>query len=88
MGNQGPALGKLSIGYFAHVPQRGPEVKCHVKCTMVDERVVVLGSGNMDRASWFTSQEIGLAIQDWEVVAQVKGELERELEGRVEWCCS
>lgn len=80
-------MGKLSIGYFKHVPQRGPEVKCHVKCTIVDNRVVVLGSGNMDRASWFTSQELGVAIKDKEVMARVKGELDRALEGRVEWCC-
>jgi len=88
VGNQGRAVGTLSIGYFKHVPHRGTEVKCRVKCTVVDERVVVLGSGNMDRASWFTSQEIGVAIQDGEVAAQVKEELERALEGRVEWYCS
>lgn len=82
---QSRAVGKLSIGYFKHVARVGKEVKCHVKCTVVDERVVVLGSGNMDRASWFTSQELGVAIEDREVVAQVKGELDRALEGRVEW---
>jgi len=85
---QSRAVGTLTIGYFQPVANSGPEVKCHVKCTIVDGRVVVLGSGNMDRASWFTSQELGVAIQDKEVVAQVKGELERALEGRVEWYCS
>lgn len=85
---QSRAVGKLSIGYFKHVARVGKEVKCHVKCTVVDERVVVLGSGNMDRASWFTSQELGVAIEDREVVAQVKEELDRALEGRVEWLSS
>lgn len=85
---QSRAVGTLTIGYFQPVASRGPEVKCHVKCTVVDERVVVLGSGNMDRASWFTSQELGVAIRNGEVVAQVKEELERALEGRVEWYCS
>lgn len=80
------AVGKLKIGYFKHVARLGPEVKCHIKCTIVDERVVVLGSGNMDRASWYTSQELGVMVEDGEVVAQVKGEMERALEGRVEWC--
>jgi phosphatidylserine/phosphatidylglycerophosphate/cardiolipin synthase-like enzyme len=32
----------------------------HLKMTLVDGRFLVLGSGNMDRASWFTSQELGM----------------------------
>lgn len=80
------AVGKLKIGFFKPVARLGPEVKCHIKCTVVDERVVMLGNGNMDRASWYTSQELGVMIQDGEVVAQVKGEMERALEGSVEWC--
>ena len=72
------------MGYFKHVPERGPEVKCHIKCTIVDARVVVLGSGNMDRASWYTSQELGVAVESMEVVAQVRKELDVALEGRVE----
>lgn len=84
---QSRPVGTLSIGYFKPVARLGKELKCHVKCTVVDERAVVLGSGNMDRASWFTSQELGVAIQNREVVAQVKGELDKALEGRVDWCC-
>lgn len=58
--------------------------KIHVKCTIVDGEVVVLGSGNMDRASWFTSQELGVAVQDEQIARDVWGKLELGLEGRVE----
>lgn len=81
---QGRAVGNLSIGYFQRVADLGPEAKCHIKCTLIDDKVVVLGSGNMDRASWYTSQELGVAITNSEVVAQIKRELDRALEGRVE----
>ena len=77
-------LGRLSIGYFSHAPERGIERKCHIKCTIVDDKVVVLGSGNMDRASWYTSQELGVAIESKELVMQVKEVLSASLQGRVE----
>ncbi|KAG6010396.1 hypothetical protein E4U21_006960 [Claviceps maximensis] len=35
-------------------------VVSHFKMTMVDDEYLVLGSGNMDRASWWTSQELGV----------------------------
>lgn len=37
-------------------------VKLHLKMTVIDNEITVLGSGNMDRASWVTSQEVGVAI--------------------------
>ncbi|QSZ34592.1 hypothetical protein DSL72_006186 [Monilinia vaccinii-corymbosi] len=37
-------------------------VKLHLKMTIIDDAIAVLGSGNMDRASWVTSQELGVAI--------------------------
>ncbi|ESZ97371.1 hypothetical protein SBOR_2255 [Sclerotinia borealis F-4128] len=37
-------------------------VKLHLKMTIIDNDITVLGSGNMDRASWVTSQELGIAI--------------------------
>jgi len=56
-------------------------VKVHIKCTVVDGKVVVLGSGNMDRASWYTSQELGIALFGEEVVRivweGVQGNLKR-----------
>lgn len=83
-------MGRLKVGYFisdSEGEQRdrdGAFRKSHVKCTVVDGAVVVLGSGNMDRASWFTSQELGVAIEDPAVVKDVWGQLEKRLAGRVE----
>lgn len=62
-----PKLGRLRIGYF--ISDHGNDgkkcsglKKSHIKCVVVDDAVLVLGSGNMDRASWFTSQELGVAV--------------------------
>ena len=37
-------------------------VQSHLKLTIIDGEITVLGSGNMDRASWYTSQELGIAL--------------------------
>ncbi|KAK5996167.1 hypothetical protein PT974_04595 [Cladobotryum mycophilum] len=56
--------GRLEIFYYK--PLRGRRDKedepvvSHFKMTMVDGEYLVLGSGNMDRASWWTSQELGV----------------------------
>ena len=91
-------VGALRIEYFKPLQKRperstydqeanalpaGPQ-KSHIKCTIVDDRVVVLGSGNMDRASWFTSQELGIGFIGTEVVAKVWKDIDAWLEGRVE----
>jgi len=56
-------LGVLKIGYFKpRSEDAGEPVKSHFKCVIVDEEITVLGSGNMDRASWYTSQELGVAF--------------------------
>ena len=75
-------LGRLQIGYF--IGQEGFEVKCHIKCTVVDDKAIILGSGNMDRASWYTSQELGIAVEDEGLVKGMWSEIEDQLEGRVE----
>lgn len=81
-------VGRLEVGYYRPHPRPGDRdaepVKSHVKCTVVDGEVVVLGSGNMDRASWFTSQELGIAFYGKEVVGAIWGSLEGALGGRVE----
>ena len=82
----GPAheVGTLSVGYF--VPSSMYR-RSHIKCTIVDEEVIVLGSGNMDRASWYTSQELGIALEGRQVVC----DLWRVIDGdespyrKVEW---
>ena len=80
--------GELAVGYFNPLLKHKREneaVKCHLKCTIVDDRIVVLGSGNMDRASWYTSQELGVAIEyDEEGTVQIKEELRKALEGKIE----
>jgi len=81
--------GLLKIGYFHKmIGETGAEepVKSHLKMVVVDGKIVVLGSGNMDRASWFTSQELGIAFLGQEV-ARIKEAVEEGLEGRVEYIC-
>ena len=71
MPNQPPDLeaqsiepGKLEILYYKPLASRKENhdepVFSHIKMTMVDGEYLVLGSGNMDRASWWTSQELGV----------------------------
>ncbi|KAG5975022.1 hypothetical protein E4U56_003989 [Claviceps arundinis] len=65
--------GRLEILYYkpwAHRSSLADEpVFSHFKMTMVDNEYLVLGSGNMDRASWWTSQELGILFHvpgtDW-----------------------
>ncbi|KAK2601589.1 hypothetical protein QQS21_004824 [Conoideocrella luteorostrata] len=81
------SLGRLEILYYTPVARRqGSEdepVVSHFKMTMVDDEYLVLGSGNMDRASWWTSQELGLLFyipgQDWHKL------WDGVLEKRTEW---
>ncbi|KAM3425371.1 hypothetical protein BST61_g7317 [Cercospora zeina] len=80
------AAGALRISYY--VPRsrttatEGEPVQSHVKLTIVDDEVIVFGSGNMDRASWYTSQELGVAFYSSELVTETKQRLQHELEGR------
>ena len=61
-------LGTLKIGYFKPKNEdAGEPVKSHFKCVIIDEEITVLGSGNMDRASWYTSQELGVAFVSKEI---------------------
>ncbi len=64
---------------------RGEEpVHSHLKLTLVDAEYAVLGSGNLDRASWFTSQELGILFQDQEFCHMVKAGIDGVLEGRLD----
>ena len=73
-------FGSLRIGYYRPTEEYK---RTHIKCTTIDNRVVVLGSGNMDRASWYTSQELGLAIESEEAVMGVWKAIEEALEEEV-----
>ncbi|CZT22273.1 uncharacterized protein RCC_08142 [Ramularia collo-cygni] len=82
----GPRPGRLAISYYeprAEAMRETPEpVQSHLKLTMIDETTLVLGSGNMDRASWFTSQELGVAFYSTELALEVSRLLSVELKGR------
>ncbi|WYZ46826.1 hypothetical protein EsH8_IX_001051 [Colletotrichum jinshuiense] len=60
--------GRLDIYYYRPNLQasaaRDPEepVVSHLKMTLVDREYLLLGSGNLDRASWYTSQELGILL--------------------------
>lgn len=81
--------GRLHISYFEPInglKKRGQEAgqpqQSHLKMTIVDDEVVVLGSGNLDRASWFTSQELGVAFFGADVVGKVQGAVDEAMQGR------
>ena len=82
--------GELSIGYY-HSRKGGKvkeePVKSHLKLVMVDEEVTVLGSGNMDRASWYTSQELGVAFFSAEMAEKIRECVDEGLEGRIQYVC-
>jgi phosphatidylserine/phosphatidylglycerophosphate/cardiolipin synthase-like enzyme len=78
--------GKLEVGYFKakEGAAEGEPVKSHLKLTIVDAEIVLLGSGNMDRASWYTSQELGVAFFSKEMARDIKACVEEGLDGRIE----
>jgi phosphatidylserine/phosphatidylglycerophosphate/cardiolipin synthase-like enzyme len=47
-------------------------VKLHAKVTIVDDDKLLLGSGNMDAASWHTSQELGVLLEGRDIVREWK----------------
>ncbi|KAL2754146.1 hypothetical protein ACRALDRAFT_2043209 [Sodiomyces alcalophilus JCM 7366] len=60
--------GRLEVYYYrpdaaAQVAGDKEEpVLSHLKMTIVDREFLILGSGNLDRASWYTSQELGILL--------------------------
>ncbi|KAI1260445.1 hypothetical protein F5Y18DRAFT_420087 [Xylariaceae sp. FL1019] len=81
--------GSLEIFYYHALPENDVQqileepVQSHMKLTIVDDDYVVLGSGNMDRASWFTSQELGVLFRSKDVAATVMADVNSVLDGRV-----
>ncbi|RDA91976.1 hypothetical protein CP533_1370 [Ophiocordyceps camponoti-saundersi (nom. inval.)] len=79
--------GKLEILYFKPRTDRKDSDEeplfSHAKMTLVDDEYLVLGSGNMDRASWWTSQELGILFHVpnfegralWESVLEARTEV-------------
>jgi phosphatidylserine/phosphatidylglycerophosphate/cardiolipin synthase-like enzyme len=60
----------------------GEPQQSHLKMLIVDDEALVLGSGNLDRASWFTSQELGVAFFDRSVVDVVQRTVDTGMQGR------
>ncbi|KAK1750536.1 phospholipase D p2 [Echria macrotheca] len=59
-------------------------IHSHFKLCIVDGEFTMLGSGNMDRASWYTSQELGILIHGREFAQGVKAGVDRVLDGRID----
>jgi phosphatidylserine/phosphatidylglycerophosphate/cardiolipin synthase-like enzyme len=67
------------------MPRQAEEpVHSHLKLTLVDQEYAVLGSGNMDRASFYTSQELGILFHSHEFCSRVKAAVDGVLEGRLD----
>lgn len=79
-------VGRLRIEYYEPKPMEGREegepVQSHLKLTIADKKWVVLGSGNMDRPSWYTSQELGVALHSEELSRRVRRTVDGALEER------
>ncbi|KAF1813726.1 hypothetical protein P152DRAFT_457088 [Eremomyces bilateralis CBS 781.70] len=86
--SQPPLLGRLRISYFhpnqANMTSNVPEepVQSHLKLVIFDGVYTVLGSGNMDRASWYTSQELGILFMSEKIAGLVRSAVDGILEGR------
>lgn len=81
------APGSLTISYFRSRSGSASDeepVHSHLKLSMFDGERTVLGSGNMDRASWFTSQELGVLVNSAQFAAAVKSTVDRVLDGRLD----
>ncbi|KAI1447028.1 phospholipase D/nuclease [Annulohypoxylon stygium] len=89
---QQPRLGFLNIDYYCPDAESQAEcredgiteepVQSHLKLTLVDGQYVVLGSGNMDRASWFTSQELGILFHSKDIASTIGEAVGNVLSGR------
>ena len=75
--------GKLTVYFYQPYREaKGEPTQSHLKLTIVDSECVVLGSGNMDRASWYTSQELGVAFFCRAFAAEVRKKLDAQMKSR------
>ncbi|CAK7268930.1 hypothetical protein SEPCBS119000_003310 [Sporothrix epigloea] len=58
-------------------------VHSHAKLSIFDGEHTMLGSGNLDRASFFTSQELGILLHSTTFARAVQTAVDRVLEGRL-----
>jgi phosphatidylserine/phosphatidylglycerophosphate/cardiolipin synthase-like enzyme len=83
--SQSRSQGQLGGPQDRHPREEGhgdEPVQSHFKLTIIDGEVAVFGSGNLDRASWFTSQELGFAFFGREFVGRVEDRLKGVMKGR------
>ena len=66
-------------GYTADIPE---PVQSHLKLTIIDYEWTVLGSGNLDRASMYTSQELGLAFFSPNLATTVRNSVDELMQSR------
>ncbi|KAK3325109.1 hypothetical protein B0H66DRAFT_110385 [Apodospora peruviana] len=78
------AAGHEEQSRMASDPEEEEPVHSHLKLTVVDEQYTVLGSGNMDRASWYTSQELGILFDDGRFAKAVKSTVDKVLDARLD----
>lgn len=84
---QAVAPGVLRISYFrsrAGSTSDEEPVHSHLKLSIFDGQHTVLGSGNMDRASWFTSQELGVLVRSAGFATTIKKTVDEVLGGRLD----
>ncbi|ORY70973.1 uncharacterized protein BCR38DRAFT_453641 [Pseudomassariella vexata] len=87
--HQRPNFGRLKVSYFhADTDNRRHDISeepvhSHLKLTIVDGQFTVLGSGNMDRPSWFTSQELGIMFHSADFAKVVSDNVAEVLKGRL-----
>lgn len=90
-------LGRLMIEYYQplHAAKKigaqggmtaAEPVQSHLKLTIADDEIVVLGSGNMDRASWYTSQELGVAFFSKQLASELQETMDVVLRDRKRVC--
>lgn len=82
------SLGRLKVAYFR--PRRGivaeeEPIHSHLKLTIIDDEFTVLGSGNMDRASWYTSQELGVLFQSNTLAGLLQTTVQQITTGRLDF---
>ncbi|KAF2418935.1 hypothetical protein EJ08DRAFT_48756 [Tothia fuscella] len=75
-------MGKLLMEYFH--PKEGTEEPrhLHLKMVVIDNHCLVLGSGNIDRASWYTSQELNIGLYSSELAKDCMTLVESQLMNR------
>ena len=78
--------GDLQITFYQADPKategQSEPVQSHTKLTIVDSEWMIFGSGNMDRASWYTSQELCVAFFSSDFVSELRNAIDSSMRRR------